>query len=96
MAFLFFDGPASAERRGFRFEVDLDLLCDFEAVIGFGDGEGDRDGGGGDEGLEEEAKDVSAANFAALRAATALSIVEYVECADERTTTQKWKLNPSR
>ena len=72
MTFLFFDGLALAEPRGFRFEGGL--LPDFEAVVGFGDEEGEWDAGGGDGGLEEGATDASAAAFAALRAATALSI----------------------
>lgn len=42
---------ASVETRGFRFEVGLSN--DFDVLDGCGDSEGDRDGGGGDGGLEE-------------------------------------------
>lgn len=68
------------ETRGFRFEV-----------VGFGGGEGDWDEGGGDGGLEDGAADASAAFFAALRAATALSIVEFAERDDEGMTPENGK-----
>lgn len=63
------------ETRGFRFEV-----------VDFGGGEGDWDEEGGDGGLEDDVADAAAAAFAALRAATALSIVEFAGRDDEGMT----------
>jgi len=67
LTFLFFDGPALTETRGFRFEGGLS--SELDALVGCRDGEG---GGGGDGngGLE---KGVADAPVAALLAATALS-----------------------
>lgn len=73
MTFLLFDGPAWAETRVLRFGAGL--FPDCEVVVCFWGGEADCDGGGGD-GFLEGVPDASAAALAALRAATALSIVK--------------------
>ena len=88
MTLLFFEGAALAD-----FRLEVGSCRDLEVLVGC---DGDGVEGGGDGGLEEVLADACAA-FAALRAATALSIVGNVECDSdnvEKYDRRKRKIDP--